>query len=227
LRSTPPFFAVSVVPQGLPGFDGGLPTATYLPTLTAKPIATGKTTLCLDQAAGAVSDSGPLDAVAKFLTKTGTPTTIADLTNPMKTAGVAVWWLWLPGPGALRVPAFGAQMTADIGTTYQISWLPPGTLPPFLNIQSARGYFVNAGPPGPMGPPPAPGLFVTVLPPLMGLPPAVTFTASDPVMDSTQGRPITFPPLPPSQIPPGMITFGELQGLSPGAGAPPDWVCLP
>jgi hypothetical protein len=224
LRSQPPFFPVAVVPAPTSGVDGGAAGATYLPTFTAKPIATANSTLCLSQAAGAVGDSGVLEAVAGFMTGTGTPTQVTDLVDPSKHGAVAVWWLWMPGSGSLRVPAFGVQMKADLGTTYQIGWAPPGVLPPFLH-QSKRGYFVNNGPPDPMNP--TIGVSVTVLGPLMLPPPAVTFTITDPVTDASTGRPWTFPVLPPTQMAPGLITYGELQAVSPGEAAPPSWVCLP
>jgi hypothetical protein len=228
LRSNPPFFAVAAVPPGGMGVDGGVPGTNYLPTFNMKPIGTAKTTLCLSQPAGLVGDSGVLEAVAKYRTIHGNPTEVKDLLDPTKTAGVAVWWLWIPGAASLKVPAFGASVKADIGDTYTLSWLPPG-IPAFAALQSARGFFVNNDFMG-MAPGAAPGVSVVVLPPLTsgGAPPTVTFTAGDPVMDEKSGRPYRFTALPPSQIPPGLISLGELQGLSDGAAAaPPDWVCLP
>ena len=159
LRPAPPFFAVAATIPGM-GADGGAgPVTHYFPTLTGKPIAT-RTTLCLAQSTGIVGDTGVLDAVAKFLTLTGHPTTAADLVDPTKTGGVAVFWLFMPGPSALRVPAFGSTVTADQGQSFTVSWLPPGTLPP-------------------------------------------------------------------TQLAPGLVTFFELQAVSPGAAPAPDWVCLP
>lgn len=228
-RPAPPFFPVvgTVLPELN---DGGTPTnpVGYEPTMTLKPIATAKTTLCLSQGAGVVSDSGVLEAVAKFLTSKGTPTTVADLVDPTKSGGVVVWWLWIPGSGSLRVPAFGSFVTSDVGTSYNISWLPPGQGPPFvLPIQSKRGFYVNSI--GPGAPGAAPGVTVTVLPPVQGPPPAVKFTFTDPVTDAASGRPYQFRPLDPLQVGPGVVTFGESQALTPGAaaGAPPDWLCLP
>ena len=226
IRSNPPFFPLVALVQPGPGSDGGAPQVGYLPTLTMKPIATGKSTLCIDQSTLVASDSGVLEAVAKHLTATGKATTVADLLDPTKSGGVVIWWLWIPGNG-LRVPAFGTGMTADAGTTFNISWLPPGVGPPFITaIQSKRGFYVNSI--GPMAPGAAPGLTVTVMPPLAGPPPSVTFTAVDPVTDMASGRPFMFPKLSGIQVAPGAVMFGELQALAPGAsGAPPDWVCLP
>jgi hypothetical protein len=219
-RPNPPFLPVvgAVLPKPSP-----LPTdPTYLTTMTLKPIATNGVQ-CLSQAAGVVSDSGALEAVAKAMTLGGTTTTVADLLDPTKTGGVVVWWLWMPGPPVLRVPAFGATMQADMGTTFTIAWLPPGLLPPA--VQSKRGFFVTSGPAGPADPP-RPGLSVTVLPPLMGPPPMIQFTPMDPVTDEASGRPFSFPPLPPMQLGPGIATFGELQGATPGQ-IPPPFICLP
>lgn len=223
LRSAPPFFPIVGTVQTAAS-DAGVRVG-YLPTMTLKPIGTAKTTLCLAQSTHVVSDSGVLEAVALHRTATGTPTTVADLIDPTKTGGVVVWWLWMPGAGQLRVPAFATTVTADVGTTYSLSWIPYGVGSPFLTaVQSKRGFYVNTmGPADPGGLP----ITVTVLPPLQGPPPSVTFTAVDPVTLPDGSRPFHFPTLGPIQVGPGAVTFGELQALAPGLGAPPSWVCLP
>lgn len=220
LRPAPPFFPIVGSVQQT-GNDAGAPTVGYLPTMTLKPISTANTTLCLSQGANVVSDSGVLEAVAIARTLSGTPTTVGDLVDPTKTGGVVVWWLWMPGAGQLRVPAFGVSTSADQGTTFQIGWAPPGVIP--APIQSKRGFYVSTMP-GDMGALP---ISVTVMPPLQGPPPSVTFTQTDHVTAEDGSRPFTFPSLGALQVGPGVVTFGELQASSPGAGAPPSWVCLP
>lgn len=219
LRPAPPFFPFVGAVQN--GVDGGTPPVNYLPTMTLKPISTANATLCLSQGANVVSDVGVLEAVAIARTLGGMPTTVGDLLDPTKTGGVVVWWLWMPGAGQLRVPAFGVSTSADIGTTYQIGWAPPGAIP--APIQAKRGFYVSTMP-GDMGALP---ISVTVLPPLTGPPPAVTFTQTDHVSAPDGSRPFTFPSLGALQVGPGVVTFGELQASTPGQGAPPSWVCLP
>ncbi len=226
LRESPPFFTIATPPTTPISVDGGasmIPPAGYLPTFTAKPIATARSTECLSQAADLATDSGVLEAVAKFRTFTGMPTAVADLIDLTKFGSVIVWWLWMPGLPSLKLPATGVQMTADLGTTYNIAWAPPGVGPPY---QSHRGFFVSTTP---LTDPNShqPAITVTVMPPMGGAPPMVTFTTTDPVTDAASGRPWTFPALPPTQFSSGLITQGELQGSSPNASPAPDWVCLP
>lgn len=231
-RPEPPFFAVAAVGDG-----GGLvqapvpslpeiPPAHYFPTQTLKPIATGATTFCLDQATGLIGDAGVLDAVARYLTSTGTPVSAADFIDPAKYGGVAVWWLFQSGPPVLRVPAFGASVTADQGRSFTIHWLAPGTGPAEVTaIQSPRGFFVDAA--GGSGPGLDVAVTVVLLPPVEGPPAMVGFTPTDPVSDATQGRPFSFPPLPPAMpIAPGIVSWGELQALTPNSPPPPEFVCV-
>lgn len=189
----------------------------YVPTFSMRPIST-QWTQCLGQVSELLSDTGILEAVAKHRSLSGTPVTVADLQNPQKFGGVVVWWMYLPADAAVRVPAFGTEMQANVGEVLPIAWAPPGVLP--AAIQSRRGFFVKTD----MKSSPI-GLTAIVLPPATGFTTEVQFRAVDPVTDAAQKRPWTFPALPPVPVAPG-ISFGQLPGLLIGAPAPPNWVCL-
>jgi hypothetical protein len=228
LRPAPPYFPIAVKPPSTAsGGDGGaggpVPPAGYLPTFTVKPISTGHTTLCLGQETALVSDGGVLEAVAKHL---GLPSA-GVLLDPTRFGGVVVSWLYTPGDPSLRVPAFGAFTAASAGTSYDVRWLPPGAgPPPVVARQSRRGFFVNTdGPTSTLGA--AVGVTVTTLPPLMGPPTAVTFTATDPATDAATKRPWTFPTLPAIMPAPGLVTFIGLQAIDFSRPPAPAWVCLP
>ncbi len=217
-RVGPPYFplltaagAAQAVNQGPPG----LPPGKFLPTLSLRPVATGNSYECLMVSSLAASDAGVVEAVAKYLTAQGTVTTAADLVDPAKTGGLALWFLYMPGPSSLRVPAFGTAVKASAGQVLPINWAPPGVGP--APLQSARGFFVDAA-----APVSAMGITAVVLPP--GPPAPVQFTAQDSATD--MGRPWAFPPLPAMVVPPGVVSVGELPGLLPGGDAPPSWLCL-
>lgn len=229
-RGDVPFLAVALPPdpatpalkETMPPFIPPVPQANYLPTVALKPIFT-RFTKCLGQPTGVISDAGVLQAVAKYLTATGTPTTVPDLLDPAKFGGVLVTWMYLPGPPVLRVPAFATQFSAAEGRVLAIDWAPPDApLPPEVKeFQSARGYMVKGeDQPSPIG------LSVTLLAPISGPPSPIAVTTSDPVTDEASGRPWMFPPLPPLIIAPGIISFLELPGAIPGSPPPPDWVCF-
>jgi hypothetical protein len=208
-----PFFPSAVTPPPAAPTDGGVPGLEYLPTLTLRPVST-QWSQCLNISTLQISTTGILDAVAQHQ-----GLTVNDLIDPTKVGGVAVWWLFIPPAGALHVPAGETRMTSSAGTVLHINWAPPGLGPP---QQSPLGFFVSGTDTSDLG------LAVVLFPPLTGPPSPVSFTPVDPVTDVTQGRPWSFPPLPPMVIPPGTISFGELGGLTPGAtGAPPLWLCLP
>lgn len=219
LRATPPFLPYVSSVQQL-ATDAGAPTFSYLPTRTLKGIATSKTTFCVAQPANVVSDSGVLDAVARYRTSIGTPTTVGDLVDPSKSGGVVVWWLWNPGAATARVPALGAAVTADVGETFNLAWSAPGKGPAF---QAARGFWVNTMGPTTKGALP---VTVTLLPPNAGTPPMVTFTATDSMMAADGSRPFNFPKLAAIEVAPG-VTYGELQALTTGAAPPAVSACNP
>ena len=235
-RPGQPYFAIAAVPPptGTPMDPGyvtpftapngavilpAVPRTNYFPTFNLKPIAPNWS-MCMGQEAGIIGDNGILEAVAKRIGGI----TAADFLDPAKYGGVAIWWLWMPTSPIARVPAFGAKATADVGTTYFISWAPPGL---GGATQSARGYLAVADPVAGNGI----GISVTVLPPNTAAPMAPTFvhfTTEDPVTDTTALRPWSWPPLPP-QVPiaPGVISFGTLPAITNGGLRVPDWVCLP
>ncbi len=219
-RGDVPFFPTAVTPDAPAATDGGAQPVTYLPTFTMRPVVTSWTQ-CLAISTVQASTIGILDAVAQAESQPGAPVAVADLVNPAKYGGVAVFWMYQPLGGSVRVPAFGTRMDANVGRVLLIDWAPPGVLPAAAK-QSPRGFHVGAGPVSGFG------ISVVLLPPLAGPPAPVTFTPVDPVTDLPNGRPWKFPALPPTVIAPGMISFGELPGIPPGpAGAPPAWLCLP
>lgn len=185
--------------------------AAYLPTLTLQPIWTGHTQ-CMDEPAAEISTNGVLQAVAK-----NQSIAVTDLLDPKQHGGVAVVSLFFPTSGPDRVPAIGTIIQADHGTVYNISWQPPGTLPPLPDggtMQSDRGFFVPD--PSKPGPPPI-GMAVVVLPPAQG-PTPVQFTFTDPVTDPSQGRPLQYPPVPAQMLAPGTLSY---LGVPANAGNPP------
>ena len=226
-KGGPPFIPVAIppAPGGTPLKDNGppfldpIPPADYLPTMALKPIFTEYTN-CLGQSVPIASDKGVLEAVAKYLTANGTTTTAADFIDPSKYGGVLIAWYYLPSDPPVRLPAFNTVLSTTAGTIYNINWAPPKALPPFMN-QSTRGFFVDTSTTG------SPfGLFVVTLPPLMGPPSPVSLTITDPITDAPTGRPWTFPDVPPQILPPGLISYLELQGNQPGRPPPAQWVCL-
>ncbi|MGQ0507697.1 MAG: hypothetical protein ACT4TC_20535 [Myxococcaceae bacterium] len=232
-RPGPPFFPLWADPSGqekptLKAFGPTtlppIPAGDYGPTFVLRPIFT-QFTDCIGMAAPLVSKVGVLDAVAKYLTATGTPTSVADLYSPAKFGGVVVTWLYASGPSALRAPAkgstLGAAVTSPASVTARvlhIDWAPPGVGPP---TQSPRGFFVNdAVTASPQG------LTVTLLTPAAQPPTLVAFTPGDPVTDAANDRPWQFPPLPPMPIAPGTLSFNELQAVPRGSPPPPQFVCI-
>lgn len=223
-REDVPFFALAEVPpaglrpppEGYEGFPMPAP-AQYLPTLDLKPIATNYT-MCMQQQTSILGHNGILEAVAKYLTEEGTPTTVNDLLDKERFAGVVVWWLLQPVPPGIHVPAFGTQVKASAGEVLNIDWAPPGVLPE--EIQSERGFFVNMEEDfSPMG------ITVTLVRPVDGNK-EITWTPIDPVEDPEQGRPWYFGELPPMTVSPGIIMFGELPAYAESLPIPP-WACLP
>ncbi|MBX7096693.1 MAG: hypothetical protein K1X89_03185 [Myxococcaceae bacterium] len=219
-RTGVPFFPFAPARASAALPDGGSTTG-YLPTLTFRPVATGGWGQCLGISAVQASESGILDAVARHESTTTTTYTAKDLVDPTKFGGVAVLWAFQPGPSSLRVPAFGVNATSTGGKVLKVAWAPPGVLPPMLN-QSPRGFYVADDPATASA-----GITVVLMP--AGPPAPVTLALVDPVKDEKTGRPWQFFPLGQVVLAPGVVSYGELQGLLPstGGGAPPRWLCLP
>ncbi|MBN9684621.1 MULTISPECIES: hypothetical protein [unclassified Corallococcus] len=212
-----------------------VPAGTYVPTLTVRPVVPAHSA-CVGLEALQMSDKGILEAVAKYLSFEGTPTTVADLLNPGRFGGVTVFWLYRPGFPVFRVPAANTTVEASAGRVLNIEWAPPGVLPPPLaGLQSTRGFFI---PPVAPGGTPAPfsslGLVAVVHPPLpqppMGPPPVVHYTAKDTTTSDPEGRPWVLPPLD-LPVAPGSVTFAGLQMYSKTPSTtpqiPPPSTCLP
>jgi hypothetical protein len=228
-RADPPFLALGIPLTGAGLMNAGppelppIPKGNYFSTIQLKPIIT-LSTICINQPSSMASDVGVLQAVAKYLNAMGDPrSTAKDLVDPTKTGGIAVWWLWQPGPVILRLPAFGAVMSASVGQRLIIDWAPPSApLPPEVKaIQSERGFFVNpTATVSPMG------LYVFLYP--AGTTPVmVQFTASDPTVDPDHHRPWQFPKLPPTiVIAPTLVASGDLPADEEGAPEPPFFACL-
>lgn len=228
-RSTSPYFMLAS--GGAINSDPSLPqvpAASYQPTFAMRPIMASYSS-CLFQQAPVIGDKGILEAVAKYLTSKGTATTAADLLDPSKYGGVAIWWLYQPGLPVAQIPAFGTRTDADQGTVLQIDWAPPGTLG--LAIQSTRGFYVAEG--ATMSPL---GVTVIVLPASASGPAFVTFTPTDPTTDATQGRPWQFGSIT-APVVPGVVSFAGIQlfpspapddpGPLPASEGAPVWLCLP
>jgi hypothetical protein len=189
-----PYFFISVQgegelpseePPGAPPSLPQVPPASYLPTVTLRPLSTRQGT-CMVQEAIHASNAGILDAVARHLTLQGQPTTVADLIDPSRYAGVTVVWLYRPGFSALRVPAFGTTVTASAGTVLNVTWAPPGTVPP--EAHSPRGFVVARTPDTFMG-------IAVVLIPASEPVSTLTIQVRDLVSDAGQHRPWKHRPL--------------------------------
>jgi hypothetical protein len=200
-----------------------LPPVSYVPTVTLRPMTAGVSDSCWGLESNQLSNKGILDALARFLSATGTPTTVADFTNPSKFAGVAVFWLGNPGFPYLRAPAANTTVEATAGQVINVEWAPPGFLPPpYDAMQSERGFFVAGAPVSSMG-------IAAVLVPATGSPPAsVTYKFVDSTTDAAAGRPWYYPSIQ-APLTPGAITYGGIQMYhSTGPKWPPSpYFCLP
>jgi hypothetical protein len=255
-RGEVPYFTFGVdgsIPlEGPDGFGGGfLPpipaTPGYLPTLALQPIFTDRSTACFFQQSPQLGSTGILEAVAKYRSAHGKPTTVEDFLDPSKIGGTVVWWSYMPGNPVMRIPAFGAglevghpELPAPDGTqVLAIGWAPPdaaeGDLPPGVTkaLQSKRGFYVagesESTENGVAVPATDLGLAVVVLPPPAGEEPyTVSLTVPHPDL---QFGPIFTP------VPPGIISFVGTQifpkagptdeGPPPDADVTPAWLCLP
>lgn len=240
-RSDVPYFAVAMPTPGapkLPTPDVTVPPAGagYLPTMDLKPIVTTPT-LCMGQPASMLTDKGILDAVARFLTATGSSTTVSDLLNPTKFGGVVVSWQMAAAGAGVHAPASDTRLTSDLGRVLYIDWIPPPvTLPePAKALRSARGFIIATKPPNPANPSAPPelldysplGISVVLLDPLKGPPPDLHLKLEDPNPKQAAGRPWTWPALPPMKVGPGMVSYLELNANVDAGPLPPDWACIP
>lgn len=194
----------------LPTFDyfpvlSPLPPADYAPTVSLRPVTTADADGCWGIEASQLSTTGILQAIAKYLTSKGTPTTVAHLyglTNRYE--GVTVFWLYNPGFSSLRGPGAGTTVEASAGQVLNVEWAPPGVLPPPLSdLQSQRGFFVAEG-----APVSSLGIVAVLVP--KGSTNPVTYKFKDPTTDAATGRPWKYPDLtvaPTSEA----VAFGAIQ----------------
>lgn len=191
-----------------PPYAPPIPTAGYLPTTQLRGINTSEH-YCYIPRTAVMSDSGVLDAVVRYLNATAGPGhTVADFTNPAKYGGVAVIYLFAASPPVASIPASDTMVTSNVGTVLQVSWAPPGAVPPpIAPLQSPRGFFVV--PDG--APAPLIGMGVVLLRP-SGSPTTVSISGLDtastlPPAQIPPGRPWTFTPIT-AAVRPGLISFG-------------------
>jgi hypothetical protein len=189
------------------------PAGTYYPTTTLRPIVP-HSTLCQLQVATMVGDAGALQAVANSLTDMGTPTTVADLMNPAKTAGVALLWVYAPSYelDIFTIPAEGIAAETNMGKLFAIEWAPPEEGIPG---QSPMGYMAI--------PEPAMsslGYYAVVLPPKSAVtgPLAVSFIDTVTSDEGDFPRPWVIPPVV-EDIREG-VSFGRVFSF-PGGEPPP------
>jgi hypothetical protein len=216
LGELPPGFPAPPLPPVAP--------ANYVPTMTARPIF-ATSAGCYFQEAAHASDNGVLEAVARYRTAKGQPTTVADLLNPEKFAAVSVFWLYAPAllPSLLS-PADHTTLEVSAGSKYHIDWAQPESLPDVQ--QSTRGFYVKEGTDSsPIG------VTAVVVPAGPAAPAEVTYTPVDTVVAAEIGRPYQFFPMPLPAIP-GQVSVASLQlfsGFPPPedvSGAPPAFFCL-
>jgi hypothetical protein len=183
-----------------------IPPATYLPTVTLRPVTTRSGT-CTGIEAISASNNGILDAVVKNLSlTTGTPTTVADLLNPAKFLGVTVFWSFQPGFPYFRFPAQDIALEASSGQVIHVQWAPPGSLPPeAAPLQSPRGFFAPPGAPTSNF-----GIAVVLHRNGAATPPVVRYQVKDPKENAAQLRPYRYMPIDAPPIP-GVITYAAPQ----------------
>ncbi len=180
------------------------PPTTYVTTNVYRPMVTSRTSSCVLQYATAIGENGILDALARYRTSKGMTTTVANLLDKTKFAGVVIWWVYAPGPLFFLRPAPGATIQATAGTVYHLDWeMPGGGAGPLV---SPRGFVVVDGPSSPIG------LVAVVLPATATA--QQTFTAVDTVTDEMMGRPWQLEPIKPPVVP-GQVTFGAVHFLPP------------
>ncbi len=233
-RKGPPFFAFNpgagavttsaFPPAPAPPLLPPTPPSPYVPTVTARPIYTGKAATCLAQESVHISRGGILEAVAKFLSSTGTPTLVDDLLNPARYYGVNVFWFFHAGNPAVKAPADSISLEPSTGQMFVLDWAPPGVLPPFLQ-QSTRGYYVTNTATSPIG------VYVVLFPNSGPPPTGIEFKVMDTKEDAAVFRPWA-PTTLPGNIGPGAVTFYGWQMMytpKPNVPAPAlqGWVCLP
>ncbi len=187
-----------------------IPVGKYGKSTTLRPIFTNAPNCALQMALMA-GDQGALDAVARYRTSKGMPTTVADLLDPAKSSGVALLWAH---PAFFfeyfLVPGDSSSAAATVGTVYNLSWSPPD---PMAVNQSPMGYSVTEDATSPIG------YFAIVLPP--GGDGTTKVTLSDTVSDPMQARPFQYPPQE-LKLLSGEVSIGRVFGFPSFPESPPD-----
>lgn len=195
--SQTPYLAQALPPDGPVTFYTDeyaafvMPPATYYPTTYLRPIQVSGTQ-CSSQQALMVGSAGALDAVARHLTARGTPTTVEDLLNPVRTGGVVLFWVQVPNSyfDFEWTPLDSVAGEASAGTLMALDWAMPEELPG----QSPLGFSVLPDPVSQVG------YFALVLPPGTVAPVTVRFTDTY-VSSPEEGagpygtRPLPIPPV--------------------------------
>ncbi|WP_043399154.1 hypothetical protein [Archangium violaceum] len=191
------------------------PMGTYYPTRTLRPIVP-HSTLCQLQVATMVGDAGALTAIANTMTDMGTPTTVADLMDTTKTAGVALLWVYAPSYelDIFTIPADSIAAETNMGQLFAIEWAPPDAGIPG---QSPMGYMAipDAGAMSSLG------YYAVVLPPKSEVTEPLQVTFNDTVIleEGDFPRPWVIPPVV-EEIREG-VSFGRVFSF-PGGEPPPE-----
>lgn len=199
-----------------------VPASTYQPTRTLQAIET-HSSACYFREAALISRTGVIEAVAKKLTSSGTPTTPADLVDPTRYSAFIIFWLYKPDVPNVKIPADGTTLSVSAGAVFNIDWEEPGSRP--AAEQSDRGFLVSATPESPLG-------IVAVVVPATGVRRAITVSAADPVVRASSFRPWVSLPFEVTLVP-GMVSslslhfnYGPSAGIGPGFRSAP-FFCLP
>jgi len=173
-----------------------LPPVTYVSTHSLRPLPTGSSSVCASVPAPMISDSGIVQAVARYL-----GVSVSDLLDPGQAGGVAVIWLYRPDFFVNIGTAAGTSVESTLGTVFNIGWKFPGTGDA---TQSDRGFYVDTS-----SPVSALGLSV-VLFDAAEAGQVATLTGHDPVEDAAAERPWTTQPMD-ITVTPGSVAYAGFQ----------------
>lgn len=173
--------------------------AAYLPTINLRPMPAVWSS-CMYQPAMLLPRNGVLEAVATWLTRAGTPTSVDDLIDPSRYASVTVVAAQRPIFFINVTPADQTTAEATVGQVLNIDWAPPGEASLSAEqraLQSERGFFVTSEETSRIG------WTVTLVPPGTA---EVVISLKDSLADEVLKRPWSWPEIRYSPRP-GVITF--------------------
>ena len=164
-----------------------LPTSKYVPTITLRDIVPSVPS-CQFMITTLVREDGALTALAKRRTADGLSTTVADLTNPAKTRGVLLMWVFAPSfmLDWFQFQADQIQVTSTGNTIYALDWKDAGT---GGATQSPLGFIATKASVSPIG------YYAIVLPASATGDVSVEFTDKGSGPDPFGQRPWSIPPL--------------------------------